>query len=295
MVFMVLSLGFLSAIAPPGAQAQPQELLQVEVTEALGGEPEVAVARLDPANGGDQVAFPVSEAEATAIALHAQRAQTPRPMSHQLLCNVLTTLGLTLRGAIIGPPDYRDSRPGWLWVEDAERRFVVPARPGDAIAAALCADAPIFVADKPLEGSEPPPEDALRPYTFLSCERDEAGVPGPHDVVCLDTPDGARRYSIRVGLAEADSIFLAMDEPRPPRLRVHGTTAEVLRLAGVTVKRLVIADVINGTIMGSLVLDVLGEEVEVDCRPSDGIAIALRAQAPIYMGPAAAAALGVRP
>ena len=86
--------------------------------------------------------------EANAIALEIEKVQTPRPMTHDLLRNVL--LGLNVRVQKVVVNDLRDQTfYALIWIER-------DSRPSDALALALRVDCPIFVEDEVLKSSREP-------------------------------------------------------------------------------------------------------------------------------------------
>jgi uncharacterized protein len=92
--------------------------------------------------------------EANAIALEIEKVQTPRPMTHDLLRNVL--LGLNVRVQKVVVNDLRDDTfYALIWIERDGRIMSIDSRPSDALALALRVDCPIFVEDEVLKSSSP--------------------------------------------------------------------------------------------------------------------------------------------
>ncbi|MGB6431733.1 MAG: bifunctional nuclease family protein [Candidatus Acidiferrales bacterium] len=90
--------------------------------------------------------------EANAIALEIEKVQTPRPMTHDLLRNVL--LGLNVRVQKVVVNDLRDDTfYALIWIERDGRIMSIDSRPSDALALALRVDCPIFVEDEVLKSS----------------------------------------------------------------------------------------------------------------------------------------------
>lgn len=82
--------------------------------------------------------------EANAIALRIEKVETPRPMTHDLLRNIVGELGATVTRIVIN--DLRESTfYALIHVQAGDRALVIDARPSDAIAIALRTEAPIFV------------------------------------------------------------------------------------------------------------------------------------------------------
>jgi uncharacterized protein len=91
--------------------------------------------------------------EANAIALQMEKISTPRPMTHDLLKNVLSELDATVERIVIN--DLRDNTFfARIHLLRGETRWNVDSRPSDAIALALRVDAEIFVEEEVLEKSK---------------------------------------------------------------------------------------------------------------------------------------------
>src|SRR6202007_87042 len=93
--------------------------------------------------------------EANAIALEIEKVQTPRPMTHDLLKNVL--LGLEVRVQKIVVNDLRDDTfYALICVERDGQTMTIDSRPSDALALALRVDCPIYVDEGGLKNSKAP-------------------------------------------------------------------------------------------------------------------------------------------
>jgi bifunctional DNase/RNase len=91
--------------------------------------------------------------EANAIALEIEKVQTPRPMTHDLLRNVL--LGLEVRVQKVVVSELKDDTfYALIWVESNGQTMTIDSRPSDALALALRVDCPIFVDDEVLKNSK---------------------------------------------------------------------------------------------------------------------------------------------
>jgi len=91
--------------------------------------------------------------EANAIALEIEKVQTPRPMTHDLLKNVL--LGLEVRVQKIIVSELKDDTfYALIYVERDGEMMTIDSRPSDALALALRMDCPIFVSDQVLKNSK---------------------------------------------------------------------------------------------------------------------------------------------
>ena len=108
--------------------------------------------------------------EANAIALEIEKVQTPRPMTHDLLKNVLLGLEVTVQKIVVN--DLRDDTfYALIWVEREGEVMSIDSRPSDALALALRVDCPIFVDESVLKNSkvssalqERGSQDQLRSY-----------------------------------------------------------------------------------------------------------------------------------
>jgi bifunctional DNase/RNase len=107
---------------------------------------------LKDAHGSSVLPVWVGIYEANAIALEIEKVQTPRPMTHDLLRNVL--LGLNVRVQKVVVNDLRDDTfYALIWIERDGRIMSIDSRPSDALALALRVDCPIFVEDEVLKSS----------------------------------------------------------------------------------------------------------------------------------------------
>lgn len=88
---------------------------------------------------------------------------------------------------------------------------------------------------------------------------------------------------IWVRALEASAIALPLQGVVPPRPLTHDLLLEVIKRLGAKVVMVLIRELKDEVFYASLVLDVNGEREEIDCRPSDAMALALRAEAPIYV------------
>jgi bifunctional DNase/RNase len=104
--------------------------------------------------GGDSV-LPiwVGVYEANAIALEIEKVSTPRPMTHDLIKNVLSGLDARVHKVVVS--ELRDDTfYAVIWMEREGQIISVDSRPSDALALALRVDCPIFVEDEVLKSSK---------------------------------------------------------------------------------------------------------------------------------------------
>jgi len=108
---------------------------------------------------------------------------------------------------------------------------------------------------------------------------DAATVP----VVVLSDGEEERHLPIFIGLWEAVSINSAINKEVLPRPFTHDLFLELLTKFSITLRFLQIDSIENGVYYAQLVLSADHHEEYIDCRPSDGIALALRGDAPIFV------------
>lgn len=95
--------------------------------------------------------------------------------------------------------------------------------------------------------------------------------------------ESERYLPIWIGPYEADSIALELQEVPVQRPFTHDLLRNVISELGATVTHVLINDLRDDTFFARIVLDVRGRHAEVDSRPSDAIALAVRAKCPIYV------------
>lgn len=101
-------------------------------------------------------------------------------------------------------------------------------------------------------------------------------------VVILKDPESERVLPIWIGPGEASAIAMHMGGVAFQRPLTHDLLVSVLGGLGGTLQRVLITRVQNSTYFAELIIDRDGEIISVDARPSDSIAIAIRAQARIF-------------
>ncbi len=102
-------------------------------------------------------------------------------------------------------------------------------------------------------------------------------------VVVLKESGGDRALPIWIGVSEARSIAIEMEELRPPRPNSHDLAKRLLGELDATLERVVVTELQGGTYFAVMVVRGGGQRLEIDARPSDAIAIALRVEAPVFV------------
>jgi bifunctional DNase/RNase len=104
-----------------------------------------------------------------------------------------------------------------------------------------------------------------------------------HQVIILKEVDGERSFPIVIGIFEATSIDRRVRGMHSPRPLTHDLITSVVEQMGGEIQDIVISDLKEHTYFAKLRVRKDGELIDVDCRPSDGIALAVAARVPIYV------------
>ena len=102
-------------------------------------------------------------------------------------------------------------------------------------------------------------------------------------IIILRDKDGQRVLPIWVGVYEANAIALQMENVTTPRPMTHDLLKNVIYDLRATIDKIVVSDLKENTFYALIHLTVNGEGMAIDARPSDAIALALRARAPIFV------------
>jgi bifunctional DNase/RNase len=102
-------------------------------------------------------------------------------------------------------------------------------------------------------------------------------------VVMLKEKAGSRFLPIWIGHFEADAIAIPMQNVPVSRPLTHDLLGRVVQQLGARLTQIVINDLADETFYARLILDQNGQHHEIDSRPSDAIALAIRAKVPIYV------------
>jgi uncharacterized protein len=102
-------------------------------------------------------------------------------------------------------------------------------------------------------------------------------------IIILRDEAGERVLPIWVGIFEANAIALQIENVAPPRPMTHDLLRDVIQTLDGTVQKVVVCDLKDNTFYALIYLQVRGEPITVDARPSDAIALALRTRAPIFV------------
>jgi bifunctional DNase/RNase len=105
---------------------------------------------------------------------------------------------------------------------------------------------------------------------------------GKQPIVLLKTTDDEKFVPVWIGHPEAASILMRLQGQEPPRPQTHDLLADVITQLDAEVVRVTVTELRESTFYASITLRRNGDEIDVDSRTSDAIALALRADAKIF-------------
>ena len=101
----------------------------------------------------------------------------------------------------------------------------------------------------------------------------------------LGEVEGNRRLPIIIGAFEAQAIALELEKIQPPRPMTHDLLRDLFEAVGAEVLDVVIDELREGTFFAKIRYVHEGDEDQLDARPSDAVALAVRVDAPIFVAP----------
>ena len=113
--------------------------------------------------------------------------------------------------------------------------------------------------------------------------------------VVLNFLNAERYLPIWIGPFEAEAIAMALQHIKPPRPMTHDLLKNAITELGATVCHILINELADNTFHGRIVLDVAGRHMELDARPSDAIALAVRCNVSVYVAEEVMAQAGIVP
>jgi len=117
----------------------------------------------------------------------------------------------------------------------------------------------------------------------MSIDSIRVSVVNSQRVVILKENQSERYLPIWIGPAEADAIAIKLQGISVPRPLTHDLLYSMITALGASISFVLVNDLQNDTFYAKIYLNIDGREIEIDSRPSDAIAIAVRAQIPIYV------------
>jgi hypothetical protein len=104
-------------------------------------------------------------------------------------------------------------------------------------------------------------------------------------LVLLVDKEEKKVLPIMIGALEANNIILPLQGVKPPRPMTHDLLKSVIEHLRGKLDKIIITDIRDNTYYAEIYITLNGENIVIDSRPSDAIALALRCNAPIYMAP----------
>src|SRR6187401_2247717 len=105
---------------------------------------------------------------------------------------------------------------------------------------------------------------------------------GKQPIVLLKTVDGNRFLPIWIGHPEAAAILMKLQGASTPRPMTHDLLSDLLEQLDAKCERVSVTELRDNTFYATITVSMNGSELEIDSRPSDAIALAVRAEAPIF-------------
>lgn len=105
---------------------------------------------------------------------------------------------------------------------------------------------------------------------------------GKQPIVLLKTVEGSQFLPIWIGHPEAAAILMKLQGAETPRPMTHDLIGDLLEQLDAKCERVSVTELRDNTFFASITLLVNGNEIEIDSRPSDALALAVRLHAPIY-------------
>lgn len=116
-----------------------------------------------------------------------------------------------------------------------------------------------------------------------------------HRVVILKDANGDRLLPIWIGPYESDAITSELQGETPSRPMTHDLLKSVIYELGARVVHVYISELRNDVYYARIVVDVRGQQMEIDSRTSDAIALAVRAKVPIFVAESVLTRAGIKP
>ena len=122
-----------------------------------------------------------------------------------------------------------------------------------------------------------------------------ASLMSEHRVIILKDINAERYLTIWIGPYEADAIAIRLRNIEVARPLTHDLLNNVIAEMGGEISHIIVSDLRNDTFFARITVNVDGQQVEIDSRPSDAIALAVRAEVPIFVEEDVMAQAGITP
>ena len=116
-----------------------------------------------------------------------------------------------------------------------------------------------------------------------------------HRVVVLKEAETERYLAIWIGPDTAEAIHMHLQHVAVARPMTHDLMINLIKSINASVSHIIISDLSNDVFYARIVLDVDGKSIEIDSRPSDALAIAVRANAKIFINDEVMDEAGIKP
>ena len=117
----------------------------------------------------------------------------------------------------------------------------------------------------------------------------------PSRVVVLREKERERYLAILIGGPEADAIVIKLQDRDAPRPQTHDLIKNIIENMGAQVVRITVSELVDQVYYAKIVVQRNGAELDIDSRPSDAIAVALRTGVPILVAEEVLDAAGIEP
>ncbi len=129
----------------------------------------------------------------------------------------------------------------------------------------------------------------------VSIDSVKVSLVSPYRLVVLKELEAERYLPIWVGAFEAEAISLQLQGVEVPRPLTHDLLKKTIGALGGHVSHIIVNDLRQDTFYATIVIDVDGRRLEIDSRPSDAIALAVRANVKIFVNDAVMDGAGIFP
>ena len=129
----------------------------------------------------------------------------------------------------------------------------------------------------------------------VKIESIRASLMSEHRVVILKDTSSARLLPIWIGRCEAEAIAIRLQNVETPRPLTHDLLNNAIVKMGGEISHITVNDLRNDTFYAQITVNLNGRRVEIDSRPSDAIALAVRANVPIFVEEDVMAQAGITP
>jgi uncharacterized protein len=106
---------------------------------------------------------------------------------------------------------------------------------------------------------------------------------GQDNAILIRPIDGDVAVPIYIDQYQTQAILIGLGNVKMPRPLTHDLLLSILETLSISIERVEITSLTDGTYFAQLVMDKTGEKITIDARPSDSIALAVRLQCPIYI------------